>query len=57
MEFKTELKTKDGKVIPKESIWKPQEAACRLMADAIRRKHRKEEEEKLQKQGCNLCWK
>lgn len=54
MEFKTELKTQDGKVVPKESIWKPQEAACRLMADAIRRKHRKEEEEKLQKQGCNL---
>lgn len=39
MEFKTELKTKDGKVVPKESIWKPQEAACRLMADVIRRKY------------------
>ena len=42
MEFKTELKTKDGKVVPKESIWKPQEAACQLMADAIRRKYLKE---------------
>jgi len=44
MEFKTELKTKDGKVIPKESIWKPQEAACRLMADAIRRKQQEKTE-------------
>ena len=42
MEFKTELKTKDGKVVPKESIWKPQEAACRLMADAILRKYLEE---------------
>ncbi len=42
MEFKTELKTKDGKVVPKESIWKPQEAACQLMADAIRRKYLEE---------------
>ena len=42
MEFKTELKTKDGKVVPKESIWKAKEAACRLMADAIRRKYLEE---------------
>ena len=38
MEFKTELKTKDGKEVPKESVWKPQETACQLVADAIRRK-------------------
>lgn len=48
MEFKTELKTKDGKAIPKESIWKPQEAACQLVADAIRRKQM-EKTTKLQK--------
>ena len=54
MEFKIELKTHDGKLLPLDATLKPQPDACRIMAEAILRKRRKEQEEKLQKQGCNL---
>lgn len=50
MEFKLELKTLDGKPVPVDAKFKPQQGACQIMADAVLRQRSKEKEEQPQKQ-------
>ena len=49
MEFKLELKTLDGKPVPLDAKFKPQQEACQIVADAMLRKHPKEKAEQQQK--------
>ena len=49
MEFKLELKTLDGKPVPLDAKFKPQQEACQSVADAMLRQHSKEKAEQQQK--------
>ena len=50
MKFKLELKTLDGKPVPLDAKFKPQQDACQIMADAVLRQRSKEKAEQPQKQ-------
>ena len=46
MEFKLELKTLDGKPVPLDAKFKPQQEACQIVADAMLRQHSKQQQKK-----------
>ena len=52
MEFKIELKTRDGKLVPPNAKLLPTEESCQIMVEAILRQRAKElEEQQKQEDG------
>lgn len=49
MEFKIELKTLEGKPVPPDARFKPQQDACQIVAEAMLRQRSKEKAEQPQK--------
>lgn len=51
MEFKLELKTLDGKPVPLDAKFKPQQKACQIVADAMLRQRAKEQKEQQKQES------
>lgn len=50
MEFKIELKTHDGKPVPPDAKFEPQQDACRIVAEAVLRQRSGEKANPPQKE-------
>lgn len=50
MEFKIELKTHDGKPVPLDAKFEPQQEACRIVAEAVLRQKSSEKGKPPQKE-------